>query len=363
MNTRFRIIIQSLELKILDHISSSTTTFCSFDSPPSHSMDPEAPAAPEKDESTILPDSTRRSSIASLNPPASTSLISGNLILSSLELIASSKEVRSFKELKSALDIAIDSLKKPLADGESSLDPYIIFTPLRLACESKSTGLMILALDSIGKLVSYDFFIDKNQSESEISLADMITTTVCECFSPSPTSTSSTTTQHDTLLLRLLSSLLSLILSSALSVHQSSLLKAVRTVYNIFLMGSAGTVQTVAQATLGQIVGGVFSRISIDEAMGDRNGHGSLGPSARESRVDLDTVNEDAENGLEDDEVTIAAEEKEENMVAKENGHVEKDEVDGEAETEDGPATPSKDQSEEPITLFVFLPLRLYFFC
>lgn len=290
----------------------------------------------------------RRSSLAStiqISAPGSSSIVSGVLIVSSLELIAASKEARKSKPLKDALDAALDALRNPLpstsAGGSGTVEPHIIFTPLRLACETKSLPLMISALDCIGKLVSYDFFID-HQSHKEvvetnddgeapprvegetIPLADLVTTTVCDCFSPSPasstssTSSSTTTTQHDTLLLRLLSCILSLILSSALSVHQSSLLKAVRTVYNIFLMGSAGTVQTVAQATLGQIVGGVFGRVSIGdepsrESPVTRNGthspaesmdsrRPSATMSSRASRVDLSTVNEKGIDIEEEDE-------------------------------------------------------------
>lgn len=261
----------------------------------------------------------RRSSVTSTNTisaPGSSSIVSGILIVSALESIAASKEAKKSKPLKEALEKALDALKNPLPPSNSpsssaigsnssgTVDPLIIFTPLKLACETKSLPLMISALDCIGKLVSYDFFIDNQipgkmvetnedgeappPAEGEsIPLADLVTSTVCDCFSPSPSSSSSSsnstantvTTQHDTLLLRLLSCLLSLILSSALAVHQSSLLKAVRTVYNVFLMGRQGTVQTVAQATLGQIVGGVFSRVEVGdsakELINNLNGNGN----------------------------------------------------------------------------------------
>lgn len=260
-----------------------------------------------------------------------------------------SKEAKKSKQFKESVEMALEALRNPVPtplpssehskpSSDGAVDPLVIFTPLRLACETKSLPLMISALDCIGKLVSYDFFQDSPDftpppqddipedgagdslpvpgGGGPVSIADLITSTVCDCFSPSPVSASSSsasashnaaTTQHDTLLLKLLSSLLSLILSNSLSVHQSSLLKAVRTVYNVFLMGRIGTVQTVAQATLGQIVGGVFSRIDVSELGAQaralhaqvkgapttiviseplsRNGHGS--------RVDLSIVEEE----------------------------------------------------------------------
>ena len=100
-------------------------------------------------------------------------------------------------------------------------------------------------------------------------------------------------------------------------------LKAVRTVYNVFLMGRHGTVQTVAQATLGQIVGGVFGRISVAEAaqMGV-SGDGSAGAS----KVDLGTV-EESEKGEEEGDLTPKVEQKEllpeGEQVVEENGTTE----------------------------------------
>lgn len=338
-------------------------------SPPLASIAPEAqngtasntpaPSSPSISRASTATSSSiphhRRSSVgstATISAPGSSSLVSGILIVTALETIAASKEAKKSKPLKEALEKALEALKNPIPPPSSSstsssgtVDPLVIFTPLRLACETKSLPLMISALDCIGKLVSYDFFVDGVPSKmvetnedgeapppvegEQIPLADLVTSTVCDCFSPSPSSSSSsssaasnpTTTQHDTLLLRLLSSLLSLILSSALAVHQSSLLKAVRTVYNVFLMGRPGTVQTVAQATLGQIVGGVFSRVSVGELAksleanenGNVNGSGSVsvnhsrGGSLAESKQGstLDLVKE----GDEDlDAATVEAE-------------------------------------------------------
>ncbi|GAA6038174.1 hypothetical protein JCM8097_005777 [Rhodosporidiobolus ruineniae] len=338
-----------------DEASSTPAAPPSVTSPP-----PTTNSSPHIDSSHA----TRRESLASVttvSAPGSSHLVSGILIVSSLETIAASKEAKRSKPLKDALDKALDVLKSPVPSTPSgstggapttsaTIDPVLVFTPLRLACETKSLPLMITALDCLGKLVSYDFFVesqparldgpelplrdDDNESTTgaggppanleSLPLADQITSTVCDCFSASPASSSSSssssasqaTTQHDTLLLRLLSCLLSLILSSSLPVHQSALLKAVRTVYNVFLLGRPGTVQTVAQATLGQIVGGVFGRIELGPQIREAaagaasnaglgvglNGAasipGSLAAASRSaSRTDLASVAEEAEAG------------------------------------------------------------------
>ncbi|GAA6007006.1 hypothetical protein JCM10207_009168 [Rhodosporidiobolus poonsookiae] len=360
------------------------------------------PSIPTTATSSPHPDSsTRRESVASVTTVSgvgSSHLVSGILIVSSLETIAASKEAKKSKPLKEALDKALNALKTPIpstpatAGGGSSavLDPHLVFTPLRLACETRSLPLMITALDCLGKLVSYDFFVesqparlddpglplrdDDNESTlggpaggvdmSALPLADQITSTVCDCFSPSPQSSSSSsssssasqTTQHDTLLLRLLSCLLSLILSSSLPVHQSALLKAVRTVYNIFLLGRAGTVQTVAQATLGQIVGGVFGRIQLGPqvvaaAQGAGAGaglgvsfpqDGTPGPSRSASRTDLASVAEAEEGEGEAD--TQAAPAPAEEAVAEETK-----EAADESETPRPPPTQSEGDDEAEV--------------
>ena len=295
-----------------------TSSTASTSAAPSSSQ---APAPPAASSSSPRPADAqpRRESLASVttvSAPGSSHLVSGILIVSSLESIAATKEAKRHKPLKDALDRALEALRSPAqpstpglsgaaaAAASTTIDPHVVFAPLRLACETRSLPVMITALDCLGKLVSYDFFVEQHDPDAPqlalgrdddneslvggaaggagasqvnleaLPLADQITATVCDCFSPSPSnsssssssssSTSAATTQHDTLLLRLLSCLLSLILSSSLPVHQSALLKAVRTVYNVFLLGRAGTVQTVAQATLGQIVGGVFGRVALD---------------------------------------------------------------------------------------------------
>ncbi|GAA5840146.1 hypothetical protein JCM9279_002291 [Rhodotorula babjevae] len=297
--------------------SSAASTSTSAPAPSSQAPAPTAASSSSPRPADPAPRRESLASVTTVSGAGSSHLVSGILIVSSLESIAATKEAKRHKPLKDALDRALEALRSPAqpatpglsgaaaSAASTTIDPHVVFAPLRLACETRSLPVMITALDCLGKLVSYDFFVEQHDPDAPqlalgrdddneslvggaagggagasqvnleaLPLADQITSTVCDCFSPSPSnassssssssSTSAATTQHDTLLLRLLSCLLSLILSSSLPVHQSALLKAVRTVYNVFLLGRAGTVQTVAQATLGQIVGGVFGRVALD---------------------------------------------------------------------------------------------------
>ena len=221
-------------------------------------------------------------------------LLSGVLIVNSLEALASSKEARKSQAIRDASQKALDTLRSGAVDAHTT---RTVFEPLRLACETKSYPLMIGALDCIGKLVSHasqtatggGSRASMSSSRSSVDgvvaegaalasdpvLADEIVSTVCNCFVDQPGSSIPTPSvgsgsaaaaaSHgpDAVNLHILSALLALILSSALPVHQSSLLKAVRTVYNVFLLSRGQQNQMVAQAALGQIVGAVFGRVKL----------------------------------------------------------------------------------------------------
>lgn len=239
---------------------------------------------------------TTSTSRTSLNGSRPAPLLSGVLIIASLEQILSSKEAKKNLPLKEATTKALDALKSPTP---GALDPRTIFTPLKLACETRSYPLIIAALDCIGKLVSHAGFAtapetptlnDEQDSDSRRSsnasaqasvfnttdpdLAEEVVSTICNCFvdtsagdsSQSASSLASVAKQTgpDAVNLHILSALLSLILSSSLPVHQSSLLKAVRTVYNVFLLSRGQQNQMVAQGALGQIVGAVFGRVGLN---------------------------------------------------------------------------------------------------
>lgn len=198
------------------------------------------------------------------------------LIQSALETIAASREARRSAPLKEAVDRALSLVKV----GQGGDQPRLIFEPLRLACETGNEKLMIASLDCISKLISYSFFLEPgapNQvpmspppispahgaqgfaTESQANLrsptlVDDVAHTITMCH---------TETTPDAVSLQIVKALLSLVLSSKLLVHQSSLLKAVRTVYNIFLLSPDAVNQTVAQGGLTQMVHHVFTRVKL----------------------------------------------------------------------------------------------------
>ena len=170
-----------------------------------------------------------------------------------------------------------------LRSGEGGDKPTEIFEPLRLACETHNEKQQIASLDCISKLIAHSFFAEigspdlsrhaasppaspalsssrTNGSQAQLrspSLVDIVTHTITACHTEST---------PDSVSLQIVKALLALVLSPSILVHQSSLLKAVRTVYNIFLMSPDPVNQTVAQGGLTQMVHHVFSRVQVNDS-------------------------------------------------------------------------------------------------
>jgi len=204
--------------------------------------------------------------------------VSAVLISTALETIANSREAKRSTPLKESVQRALDLVRS----GEGGERPREIFEPLRLACETKNEKLMIASLDCISKLISHSFFVEEDsprpyftspppspggpngrqsgptQGSHEASLVDIVVHTITSCHTEST---------PETVSLQIVKALLSLVLSTTILVHQSSLLKAVRTVYNIFLLSMDPVNQMVAQGGLAQIVNHVFARCKLDPSL------------------------------------------------------------------------------------------------
>lgn len=194
------------------------------------------------------------------------------LISSALETILASKEAKRSTPLRESAQKALEMIRA----GQGGDRPREIFEPLRLACETRSEKLMIASLDCISKLISYSFFVEPSSAQAlsspppspslqgrnsisgashsslpQPSLVDLVVHTITTCHSEA---------SPETVSLQVVKALLSLVLSPTIYVHHSSLLKAVRTVYNVFLLSTDAVNQMVAQGGLTQMVHHIFTR-------------------------------------------------------------------------------------------------------
>jgi len=229
--------------------------------------------------------SSRSSTTTSLNQRRSLTVSSGNnvfvvFIVSALETIAASKEAKRSVPLRESTQCALELIRSSLASDR----PRDILEPLRLACETRNEKLMIASLDCISKLISYSFFTeddiyvtheipspppsphsnDRNSigrasqtSVPQPSIVDLVVHTITTCH---------TETTSEAVSLQIVKALLALVLSPSVFVHHSSLLKTVRTVYNVFLLSSDPVNQMVAQGGLTQMVHHIFTRCVMNGA-------------------------------------------------------------------------------------------------
>jgi len=176
-------------------------------------------------------------------------------VVSSLDIIAAN--CGRNKQLSELVGKALAAVEK----NENQLpDPEVIFAPLQLATKSGAIPLATTALDCIGKLISYSYFtIPSDDSSSEdggatqAPLIERAIDTICDCFQGETTPVE--------IQLQIVKSLLAAVLNDKIVVHGAGLLKAVRQVYNVFLLSRNTANQQVAQGTLTQMVGTVFERV------------------------------------------------------------------------------------------------------
>lgn len=199
--------------------------------------------------------STSRGSLAAARKP----LLQGVLVINAFEAILGSKDAKRNPALKESAQRALDILKAPQGTAANANEDRReeVFEPLKLACATKTNALMITALDTIGKLVSYGFFnpphaqvedgpenengLDSMADESFVrdekseKLSDSVVDAICDCFIESPSgpavaalqAAANSTTTPDAVNLQIVKALLTLVLQDAngqgLTVHQSSL--------------------------------------------------------------------------------------------------------------------------------------------
>ncbi|KAI0092054.1 hypothetical protein BDY19DRAFT_983580 [Irpex rosettiformis] len=239
--------------------------------------------------------------------------VSAVLITSALEIIAASKDARRSQPLKDSVQRALELVKS----GEGGDRPREIFEPLRLACETRNEKLMIASLDCISKLISYSFFAEPVSSRTpqalpspppspgpgarasvssappadarDMALVDLVVNTITSCH---------TEATPETVSLQIVKALLALVLSSTIFVHQSSLLKAVRTVYNVFLLSVDPINQTVAQGGLTQMVNHVFARCKLDTTSLSRRDSSATLASIKDTSQPLSTTDSPASGSL-----------------------------------------------------------------
>ncbi|KAI1340380.1 guanine nucleotide exchange factor for ADP ribosylation factor [Xylariaceae sp. FL0016] len=200
-------------------------------------------------------------------------------VVSPLETIVNSKEAQRNKQLAELSEKAVKAIKE---GGNDLPEPDVVFAPLQLATKTGSSQLINLALDCIQKLISSSYFslgantgAQQDNGTEQAPMIDRAIDTICDCFQGETTPID--VQRH------IIQALLAAVLNDKIVVHGAGLLKAVRQVYNVFLLSRSTENQQAAQGTLTQMVGVVFERVKTRLNM-------------KEARMNLGTLRHSSSN-------------------------------------------------------------------
>lgn len=234
----------------------------SVQSPPPSVTSPSRPTSTRPGSARPGPSTHRRTStqttlsLGSAQHPGSK--LSTVIITAPLQVLVNSKEAKKSASFLAASQKALDLCQSGDGSNAAFSHPREIFEPLRLAIsnpQTTSVPILITSLDLLAKLISHSFFYEPNGPPKGLSpLPDLIAHTITLSYSEN---------SPPQVALQVVKALMAIVLSTdqGMLVHQSSLLKAIRTVYNVFLLSNDAANQVVAQGGLTQMVHHVFSRV------------------------------------------------------------------------------------------------------
>lgn len=207
-----------------------------------------------------------------------------NFLKKSFEEFQESKEFKNLASpsmsLNQSLTDAIEDIDRMLklpANAIASINSILIFEALRNCCRCRINTGKIMALDGLSKLFAFQLLDEESMvnppdalsvnepvnENSDITpppkqkLMDAAVDTITDCFEGE-----STNENVELQIIRCLTSLI--LMEDTMNIcHGQSLLKAIRTIYNIFIFSLNSSTQTVAQATLIQVVEKVFQRVRM----------------------------------------------------------------------------------------------------
>ncbi|CEF68473.1 LD29171p [Strongyloides ratti] len=187
----------------------------------------------------------------------------------SIERIYNDKDIKKKDHinLKKACETALEALKSyeesdnnicngsilPTQRGFVLADNF--FLPFELACQAKSSRIVITSLDCLQKLIAYGHLQGNilDYENNDRMLIDRIVETICYPFQGPHT--------DDAVQLQIIKAILAVVLSPSCHVHNGSLLLAIKTCFNIYLASKSNINQATARGILTQIINTVFEAL------------------------------------------------------------------------------------------------------
>lgn len=249
------------------------------------------------------------SSLAGVSNMKSTTL----LVKSTLLAIQEERDLKKHPNVQKLVERTLNRVTESITQSSndtSYLDSIQVFEVLRASCRTKSTRIQLKALDCLSKLFSFraldeallvnppDSLASNDQTQEtpatgitpppKQKLIDAAIDTIADCFQGEGTDY-----RVELQIVKALSSCI-LVEDSASLCHGASLLKAIRTIYNIFIFSLSGSNQGIAQATLTQIVSAVFEKIDLKQLS-----NAQATPAKHQKTLSLSTEQVDIQSGEE----------------------------------------------------------------
>lgn len=182
---------------------------------------------------------------------------------------------RKYRPLRDAWDAAADEIARASDRIHLPTVSDLVVDALRLGCESGKIVIVDACLDCIHRLFEYGHLgaagesptssdkssMNNNDNSNIIALdrhhgttLDVVVNIVCACLE----------VKDEDVYLRMVQTLLTAATRTKSGLHQSTLLAAVRTIYNIFLNARMPGTRTTARVSLTQILNLVFSRMEAE---------------------------------------------------------------------------------------------------
>ncbi|EGC36575.1 hypothetical protein DICPUDRAFT_47060 [Dictyostelium purpureum] len=131
-----------------------------------------------------------------------------------------------------------------------------LYLPMKLACETKEPKIMTIALDCLDKMMSYGMVkpqvVDETSSEKK-KLVESMVELIGSYFS----------FQDENVQLQIIKALLTSVITPTCDVHDTCLMNAIKTSYNIYLVSTNKINSTAAKSALFQMVDSVLQKFEI----------------------------------------------------------------------------------------------------
>lgn len=262
--------------EMLDDVNINSDGNCSDDVSVSRSETP-ARSEPPVPESPV-PEPQATESPAPMQPANEKSLSSLVFIEGAMKAIKKSKDAKRIP----VLDQSVTKVLKQLEENPDSVpNASTILEPLRIVCaQGSSTELRAEALDCIGKLFTFSVLqesVDPNAAPT-VPILERAVDIVCDTFDGEST--------DSRIELQIVKALTAAAVNEDSVIHGPTLLKAIRQVYNIFVVSRSQPNQYTAQVSLTQMVQAVFERL---KAMVSADGGDATNAPSMESVANTST--------------------------------------------------------------------------